>query len=68
MIISERELCNQKIASLKKGQNAFAESEKLINRIEKAVAEENLEVLFDRTPAGCWITPIKEEKEKEIIH
>lgn len=65
MIISDRELCNQKIESLKNGHNAFAESEKLIGRIEKAVAEENLEVLFERTPAGCWITPIK---EKELIH
>ncbi|WP_405102512.1 hypothetical protein [Oceanobacillus sp. FSL H7-0719] len=64
MIISDRELCNQKIASLKNGHNAFAESEKLIHRIEKAVAEENLEVFFERTPAGCWIIPIK----AEVIH
>lgn len=57
MIILDRTLCNQKMESLKKGQNAFAESEKLIHLIEKEVARENLDVLFERTSSGCWITP-----------
>lgn len=57
MIIRERTLCNQKMESLKNGQNAFAESENLIHLIEKEVARENLDVLFERTPSGCWITP-----------
>ena len=66
MIISDRELCNQKIESLKNGHNAFAESEKLIHRIEKEVVKENLKVLFERTPAGCWIIPVR--KENKVIH
>lgn len=58
MIIRERTLCNLKMESLKNGHNAFAESENLIHLIEKEVARENLDVLFERTPSGCWITPI----------
>ncbi|MHA6251448.1 hypothetical protein [Oceanobacillus sp. CAU 1775] len=63
MVITNRTLFNQKMESLKNGNNAFAESERLIQLLEEGVAKENLQVYFDKTPAGCWIIPTGEQDQ-----
>ncbi|GGN48927.1 MULTISPECIES: hypothetical protein [Oceanobacillus] len=61
MVIPTKSLLNQKIEQLKNGENAFAESPELIRLLERDVAKENLNVVFDKTPAGCWIIPQRED-------
>lgn len=63
MVITNRALCNHKMESLKRGNNAFAESEKLIQLLEEEVAKENIQVYFEKTPAGCWIIPTGEQNQ-----
>ena len=63
MVIPRKSLLNQKIAQLKNGENAFAESEELIRLLERDIAKENLNVVFDKTPAGCWIIPQQDAPE-----
>ena len=61
MIITNRELCNQKMESLKSGYNAFVESEKLLELVEREVEKENIQVVIEKTSAGCWIIPASEK-------
>lgn len=63
MIIPTKSLVNEKMERLKNGETAFAESDEVIRILERDIARENLNVVFDRTPAGCWITPEKEHAE-----
>ncbi|MCF3943348.1 hypothetical protein [Oceanobacillus alkalisoli] len=63
MVIPRKSLLNQKIEQLKNGENAFAESAELIRLLERDIARENLNVVFDKTPAGCWIIPQKDYPE-----
>lgn len=57
MIIPNKLLANQKMEQLKKGENAFAESGEVLRILERNIAREKLDVVMDKSPAGCWIIP-----------
>lgn len=56
-ILSERKICNNKIAQLKAGYCVYAESSELIRLIKRAIKKENLSVQLDNSNGGCWFTP-----------
>ena len=57
MIITARELRNQKLERLRSGQNAYTESNEVIRLLQRDIANENLDVLVERTSSGCWFVP-----------
>ncbi|MFD1362249.1 hypothetical protein [Lentibacillus salinarum] len=57
LIINERRLRDDKIAQLKNGYTAYAESAELIRLIRRGIERENLHVHYDQTNAGCWFIP-----------
>ncbi|GGH75723.1 hypothetical protein GCM10010978_15860 [Compostibacillus humi] len=62
MIIHQRSLRDRKIAQLKQGKNAYAESKELIRLIKRDIEKEHLNVLCEETNNGCWFIPLDERK------
>ncbi|HLR02443.1 MAG TPA: hypothetical protein VK111_06865 [Virgibacillus sp.] len=61
-VMNERRIRDEKIAQLKKGRTAYAESHELIRLMKRRIEQENIPVLYDNTHIGCWITPLEGEK------
>ena len=59
MIITARELRNQKLERLRSGHNVYTESNEVIRLLQRDIAKENLDILCEQTSSGCWFTPIK---------
>lgn len=57
-VMNDRHIRDEKIAQLKKGRTAYAESKELIRLMKRRIERENLPVHYDYTTLGCWITPL----------
>ncbi|GAB3065211.1 hypothetical protein [Virgibacillus ainsalahensis] len=57
LVINQRRLRDEKIAQLKEGNTAYAESHELIRLIKRSIEKEHLQVYCDDTRSGCWFTP-----------
>ncbi|RKQ29897.1 hypothetical protein [Oceanobacillus halophilus] len=62
MIINRSRLRDEKIAQLREGHNAYAESPELIRIMKRYIERENLPVIYDETDTGCWFIPVNERK------
>ncbi|MGJ9457193.1 hypothetical protein [Oceanobacillus sp. CF4.6] len=60
--INLRRMRDEKIEQLKKGNNAFAETDELIRLMKRAIDKECLHVELDKTDAGCWFIPMSNSK------
>ncbi|WP_067730503.1 hypothetical protein [Oceanobacillus damuensis] len=60
--INLRRMRNEKIVQLKKGNNAYAETEELIRLMKRSIEKERLHVELLETDAGCWFIPMPETK------
>ncbi|MEH7226445.1 hypothetical protein V7112_21745 [Bacillus sp. JJ1566] len=61
MYINRRKLLNEKMARIKNGFSAYAESPDVINAIKKEIQALNLNVLEEVTEVGSWFIPVKVE-------
>ncbi|MEF2291487.1 MULTISPECIES: hypothetical protein [Virgibacillus] len=61
-VISRRQQRDEKIARLKQGDSAFAESQELIRLIKRDIEKEHLEVICEETASGCWFIPKNRSK------
>ncbi|MEH7387082.1 hypothetical protein V7147_16965 [Bacillus sp. JJ1521] len=61
MYINRRKLLNEKMAHIKNGYSAYAESPDVINAIKKEIEALNLNVLEEVTELGSWFIPVKVE-------
>ncbi len=62
LIMNPRHIRDEKIAQLKEGRTAFAESEELIRLMKRSIDRDNLHVHYDQTNIGCWFIPMPESK------
>ncbi|MFC4022550.1 hypothetical protein ACFOUV_01800 [Oceanobacillus longus] len=60
--INLRRMRDEKIEQLKKGNNAFAETDELIRLMKRAIDKECLHVELDEADAGCWFIPMSSSK------
>ncbi|HLR68452.1 hypothetical protein [Virgibacillus alimentarius] len=61
-IMNERQIRDEKMKQLKKGQSAYAESYELIRLLLRDIKKYNLQVHCDRTNIGCWFIPISDQE------
>ena len=61
-VMNERRIRDEKIAQLKRGKSAYAESHELIRLMKRRIERENLQVHYDDTSLGCWMIPIEGHK------
>ncbi len=61
MYINRRKLLNEKMAHIKNGYSAYAESPDVIYAIKKEIQALNLDVLEEVTDMGSWFIPVKVE-------
>ncbi|HLQ72420.1 MAG TPA: hypothetical protein VK142_11495 [Bacillota bacterium] len=61
-VMNERRIRDEKIAQLKRGRAAYAESHELIRLMKRRIEQENIQVHYDNTHLGCWITPLEGQK------
>jgi len=61
-VMNERRIRDEKIAQLKRGKAAYAESHELIRLMKRRIERENIPVHYDNTNIGCWITPVERQK------
>ncbi|MFD1038113.1 hypothetical protein ACFQ3N_06775 [Virgibacillus byunsanensis] len=57
-----RRIRDEKIALLKNGRTAYAESHELIRLIKRDIEKEHLTVHFDCSTTGCWFIPLSDKK------
>lgn len=62
LVINQRRLRDEKIAQLKEGNTAYAESAELIRLIQRGIERENLHVHYDQMNSGCWFIPLPAQK------
>ncbi|MFD2761834.1 hypothetical protein [Lentibacillus juripiscarius] len=62
LVIHQSRLRDEKVAQLKEGKIAYAESAELIRLIKRGIQRENLLVHYDQTNTGCWFIPLNEAK------
>ncbi|WP_249870881.1 hypothetical protein [Oceanobacillus saliphilus] len=60
--INLRRIRDEKIMQLKKGNNAYAETDELIRLMKRSIEKECLHVQFDETQSGCWFIPMPTSK------
>lgn len=56
-VINHRQQRDEKIAQLKQGTSAYAESKELIRLIKRDIEKEHLDVISEETASGCWFIP-----------
>ncbi|MFC2948644.1 hypothetical protein [Virgibacillus sediminis] len=57
LYMNHSRLRDEKIAQLKQGRNAYAETHELIRLIKRDIKREKLNVLCDEASNGCWFIP-----------
>ncbi|GAA0429575.1 hypothetical protein GCM10008983_02420 [Lentibacillus halophilus] len=57
-VMDQRRLRDEKMAQLKAGTTAYAESAELIRLMKRGIERENLLVHDDETNVGCWFIPL----------
>ncbi|OEG00070.1 hypothetical protein BHF71_06385 [Vulcanibacillus modesticaldus] len=62
MIINRKELARAKVNKIKNGFSAYAETTEVIELIKKELERENISVIIDETPQGCWFIPNKDSE------
>ncbi|WP_339228378.1 hypothetical protein NSQ77_01175 [Oceanobacillus sp. FSL K6-2867] len=60
--IDLRRIRDEKMNQLRKGQNAYAESEELVRLMKRAIEKEKLPVQCDATSSGYWFIPLSSSK------
>lgn len=60
LILSQRQLVEDKMEKILKGETAFAESKELIRLVKRELKKKKLLVLMDETEIGCWFIPQKQ--------
>ncbi|MBP2077344.1 hypothetical protein [Oceanobacillus polygoni] len=60
--INLRRIRDEKMNQLRKGQNAYAETEELVRLMKRAIEKENMPVQCDATNSGCWFIPLSTSK------
>lgn len=65
-VMNNRRMRDEKIAQLKAGRTAYAETEELIRLIKRDIEKEHLHVHYDPGNGGCWFIPLTSEKEDLI--
>ncbi|API90834.1 MULTISPECIES: hypothetical protein [Bacillota] len=61
-VISRRKQKDEKIARLKQGDSAYAESQELIRLMKRDIEKEHLQVIYEETTSGCWFIPVDNNK------
>ncbi|WP_449537235.1 hypothetical protein [Ferdinandcohnia sp. Marseille-Q9671] len=59
MYINRRTMLNEKMARIKNGYSAYAESSEVVNAIKKEIQALNLNVHEEVTEVGSWFIPEK---------
>jgi hypothetical protein len=59
MYINRRKLLNEKMARIKNGYSAYAESPEVVNALKKEIQALDLNVLEEVTDLGSWFIPVK---------
>ncbi|GAA0426043.1 MAG: hypothetical protein ACQEWU_05660 [Bacillota bacterium] len=62
LVMNHRRMRDEKIARLKEGHSAYAESHELIRLIKRDIEKEHLDVIYDNTNSGCWFIPNSNRK------
>ncbi|PAV30389.1 hypothetical protein CIL05_07920 [Virgibacillus profundi] len=62
LIMNHRRMRDEKMAQLKEGRTAYAETHELIRLIKRDIEREHLHVYFDDTKTGCWFIPMSDKK------
>ncbi|WP_042223240.1 hypothetical protein [Oceanobacillus manasiensis] len=62
LILPYNKMRDVKLAQLRNGHTAYAESNELIRMLKRCIEKEQLQVHYDETQKGCWIIPISGEK------
>ncbi|WP_010532401.1 hypothetical protein [Lentibacillus jeotgali] len=62
LVINHRRLRDEKIAQLRKGITAYAESAELIRLMQRSIDREGLYVHYEQTNTGCWFIPFTAQK------
>ncbi|CDQ39324.1 MULTISPECIES: hypothetical protein [Virgibacillus] len=57
LVMDHREMRDEKIARLKQGNSAYAESRELIRLVKRGIEKEHLDVFLDEASSGCWFIP-----------
>ncbi|MFD2627903.1 hypothetical protein [Oceanobacillus kapialis] len=65
-IMSYNRLRDQKLAQLRRGQTAYAESHELVRLLKRGIEREQLLVHYDQTQQGCWIIPLVKQESAQI--
>ncbi|ASK62976.1 hypothetical protein CFK37_12895 [Virgibacillus phasianinus] len=60
-IMDQKRIKEEKMAQLRNGLTAYAESNELIRLIKKDIQKYELLVHCDETPSGCWFIPLHEK-------
>lgn len=61
LIMNNRRMRDEKIAQLKEGRTAFAETNELIRLIKRDIEREHMNVYYDDTVNGCWFIPMSDK-------
>ncbi|AVQ99618.1 hypothetical protein OBCHQ24_11535 [Oceanobacillus iheyensis] len=62
LIMPYYKMRDEKLAQLRNGHTAYAESRELIRILKRGIEKEQLQVHYDETQKGCWISPLIPEK------
>lgn len=58
LIMNPIHIRDEKIAQLKSGRSAYAESAELIRLMIRSIDRDNIHVLYDQANTGCWFIPM----------
>ncbi|WP_453994464.1 hypothetical protein [Bacillus nitroreducens] len=61
MYINRRKLVNEKMARIKNGYSAYAESPDIVIALKKEIQALNINVVEEVTELGSWFIPVKFE-------
>ncbi|WP_138415333.1 hypothetical protein [Aquibacillus sediminis] len=56
-VLSRRLMVKEKIDRLNNGYNAFAESDDLVQRLNREIEDQQMPVICEVTDNGCWFFP-----------
>lgn len=56
-VLDRREMRDEKLQQLKDGRTVYAESPEFIRMIKRGIEKECLQVIYENSNGGCWITP-----------
>ncbi|MEK4565895.1 hypothetical protein ACI2JA_12075 [Alkalihalobacillus sp. NPDC078783] len=63
MVINRKDMARKKLAKLKAGQSAFAETNEVADLLRKLAKEDGVAFQEDHTDLGAWFIPETEKSE-----